>query len=72
MVDRWPTIHAFNRLVREGKAVAIMCPEDEAPLLTRLGKDDEPTLWCPVCKTYFTPGVVTWQSITAILEEWNV
>lgn len=61
----WKDFHDYNRLVSQGLAPELLCPDCSNPLVTRLKADATPDLrlWCPVDDTYITPGLELHQQI---------
>ena len=49
--------YRYRDLVRDGKADAVQCLSCALELVSRLGKNDEFTLWCPGCQKTTTPGL---------------
>jgi hypothetical protein len=68
----WPVIHAYQRLVEEGKVKALRCPDCDTVYISRIGSDDQPVLWCMVCDSKITPGLSLTGQITAVVREHDV
>lgn len=67
--DNWELFHRYRALVEQEAARALRCPDDETVLVTRLGSDDEPVLWCMTCLSTLTPGLDLLQQIRAVVSE---
>jgi hypothetical protein len=67
--NEFQLFHAYNRLVRAGKATALSC-ECGANFITRLGKHDLLNLWCANCDTWTRPGGNTLDRVRGTVEEW--
>lgn len=68
-MNEFQLFHAYNRLVREGKAEALKCSCD-TPYVTGLGKNDELVLLCYTCDTKTRPGVNTFLKVKGAVGEW--
>jgi hypothetical protein len=62
------TFHRYKRLVEDGKARAIRCPNDNSVVI--IGHDDgELRLVCYVCNIRVTPGLSLIQQVQAVVKE---
>lgn len=68
-MTNWELFHRYRHLVEEGKAKALECPNCPGILITRLGDDDEPALWCNSCLCTLKPGLNVIQQIRAVVTE---
>lgn len=68
-MTNWEVFHRYRHLVEEGKAKGIECPNCETVMITRLGKDDEPALWCHGCDSTIQPGLNVIQQLRAVVNE---
>lgn len=68
-LTNWQLFHNYRRLVEDGKAKPILCPECETQLITRIGPDDEPRLWCYGCLTSLKPGSDVLAQVRAVVTE---
>jgi hypothetical protein len=68
-MNEFQLFHAYNRLVREGKAEALECTCG-TPYITGLGDGDELILWCYTCDTKTRPGVNTIARVKGAVGEW--
>lgn len=68
-LTNWELFHRYRRLCEEGKAKGIECPDCESALVTKLGKDDEPALWCYACDSTIQPGLNVIQQLRAVVNE---
>lgn len=68
-MNSWPLFHAYRHLADEGKVKHLRCPDDDYILVTRLGKDDEPALWCPLEDRLITPGLELMDRMRAVVNE---
>jgi hypothetical protein len=48
-MDKWQIIHAYRRLFKSGLAEPWTCQQDGTVLVSRIGLDDDPVLWCMTC-----------------------
>ena len=69
MEDKWTMIHRYNRLVNDGVTAPLVCPDCNTRLISMIGANDDPVLWCVVDNTRMTPGVSFWQDIRAVISE---
>jgi hypothetical protein len=68
----WSDVHEYRRLADMGLTKHLTCPDDDAKLVSRIGDDDDPVYWCPVCDTVITPGLDLRDQIRAVVMEWTV
>lgn len=68
-MTNWELFHRYRHLVEDGKALPLLCPDDETPLVTRIGHDDEPVLWCYDCLATIKPGLDLVQRVRAVVTE---
>jgi hypothetical protein len=68
-MNEFQLFHAYNRLVREGKAQPLTCSCD-TEYVTGLGYDDELILWCYTCDTKTRPGENTIARVRGAVGEW--
>lgn len=68
-MTKWEAMHSYRRLAKSDKATPLTCPDDGNLYITRIGKDDEPVLYCYFCKTTVIPGISLWKQMEAILNE---
>lgn len=68
-MTNWELFHKYRRLVEEGKAKPLICPDDTATLISRIGPDDEPVLWCHACLSSIRPGAYILQQVRAVVSE---
>ena len=67
-MNEFQLFHAYNRLVREDKAKALLC-SCGTPYVTGV-VSDELVLWCYTCDTKTRPGVNTLARVKGTVEEW--
>ncbi|AXH68731.1 hypothetical protein SEA_COMRADE_13 [Streptomyces phage Comrade] len=67
----WSIFHNYRHLADEGKVKHLQCPDCGHNLTTRLGQDDEPTLWCAICDSTIRPGLDLYDRIRAVVSEHN-
>jgi hypothetical protein len=67
--NEFQLFHTYNRLVREGKALPLLCPCGNL-LVTRLGKGDRLYLWCSTENTWTRPGGNFLARVQGVVEEW--
>lgn len=65
----WELLHTYRRLADEGKVKHIACPDCGTALITRLGKDDNPVLWCMTENVFISPGHDTMSQVRAVVME---
>ena len=64
----FPLFHAYKRLVEDGKAKPIRCPNDDSVLI--IGHDNGGLrLVCYVCDIRITPGLSLIQQVRAVVKE---
>lgn len=68
-MDRWTLLRRYQGLTRLGQALPLACANCDNDLVTMLGKDDEPVLWCPYCDNTFDPGSTFWADVTSVVNE---
>jgi hypothetical protein len=69
----WSDVHEYRRLAELGLAKHLTCPnDDDGQLVSRMGDNDDPVYWCPVCDTVLTPGLDMIGQIRAVVSEFNV
>jgi hypothetical protein len=68
-LTNWELFHAYRRLVDKGLARPLLCPECEGYLITRIGIDDEPILWCYGCLSSLRPGLDLLTRVRAVVTE---
>jgi hypothetical protein len=57
-------IHLYNKLARKGFVQKITCPFDESDIIiTKIGKNDEPIIYCISCSSNFDLGTNTQKRI---------
>lgn len=71
-LTNWQLFHLYRRLVDEGKALHLLCPECDYPLITRIGPNDEPVLWCYGCLSSIRPGSDVINRVRAVVTEHHV
>ena len=59
-VTNWEVIHGYRALMRAGKVERWTCEDDKTVLVSRLGADDEPVLWCMTCGQSIVPTEVAY------------
>jgi hypothetical protein len=69
-MNYWRLIHNYRRLVTEERAAPLLCPDCKERLGVRLGKDDDPMLYCAACDSKFYIGADVWDQIRAVVSEW--
>jgi hypothetical protein len=67
-MNEFQLFHAYNRLVREGRAGALLCSCD-TPYVTGV-INDRLVLRCYFCDTATRPGVNTLARVKGTVEEW--
>lgn len=67
-MTNWQIIHAYRRLVEQGKAVPIVHDACGVPLVSQIGPDDEPVLRCILHRATVTPGVKMWTQMREAVE----
>jgi len=68
-LSNWELFHLYRRLTDENKAVKLTCPECGYELITRIGVDDEPILWCYGCLSSIRPGSDVMRRVRAVVTE---
>lgn len=69
----WSDVHEYRRLADYGLVKHLTCPnDDDGQLMSRIGDNDDPVFWCPVCDTVITPGLDMISQIRAVVSEFNV
>lgn len=68
-LTNWEVFHRYRALVEDDKAKPILCPDCETTLITRIGLDDEPVLWCYDCLATIRPGLDLLQRVRAVVTE---
>lgn len=68
-LTNWELFHNYRRLVEDGKAAQLLCPECDTPVVTRIGADDEPVLWCYTCLSSLRPGLDLLAQVRAVVSE---
>ena len=57
-------INLYNKLAKKGLVQKITCPFDESDIvITKIGKDDEPIIYCISCSSNFDLGINTQKRI---------
>lgn len=69
MVSDWQYFHAYRHLAEEGTVKHITCPDCGTKMVTRMGEDDEPVLWCYTDDTILKPGLDLIHQIRAVVNE---
>ena len=69
LMTDWELLHAYRRLADAGTVKPLTCPDDGTVLITRLGKDDNPLLWCMTENAFTTPGLETMRQVRAVVME---
>ncbi len=69
---KWSDVHEYRRLADAGLVKHLTCPSDDGQLMSRIGDNDDPVYWCPVCDTVITPGLDMRDQIRAVVSEWQV
>jgi hypothetical protein len=54
-MNKWAVIHAYRALMRAGAVESWTCQDDETVLVSRLGVDEQPVLWCMTCGNSTVP-----------------
>lgn len=67
-VDRWATIHQFNKLVKAGVAAPLVA-EDGTEYLLRANSDFEPTFWNPSDDSLMCPGLWWWENLRDTVDQ---
>ena len=72
----WELIHKFNDVVRRGHVERLSCPVDRGDLVSRLddrpdSDEDDITFWCYDCNSKYYLSADTWDSIQAVVQEWD-
>lgn len=67
--DKWSAMHAYRKMVSNGDAPAILCPDCGGELVPVVGRDGDPELKCMSCRTVFDIGLRTWDQIRANISE---
>jgi len=68
-VTNWELFHRYRGLVDKGQAAPLRCPECDGYLITRIGHDDEPILWCYGCLSSLKPGLDVISRVRAVVSE---
>lgn len=68
-MDQWALIHRYNRLVNEGLAQPLVCPDCGTRVIPMLGVDDSLILWCQTDDKMFKPGLAFFSDIRAVVTE---
>lgn len=71
MINEWILYNTYRRLVTEGKARAIRCPECTTEFTGARDKDLEFIMRCYGCGFVFEPGLDMWSQIRAVVSEHN-
>jgi hypothetical protein len=66
---QWSIFHNYRRLVIEGKAKPIECPDCSFVLVTQPDQDANPVLWCIRCDVRLIPGIDLYDQMKAIVGE---
>jgi hypothetical protein len=70
-MDKWAIVHAYRHLIKDGRVDPWLCPADSTTLVTRLGKDDDPVLWCMTCGGVITPGLNMYERMLKAIREFE-
>ena len=68
-MTKWEIIHAYRHLMQRGLAKAWACEHDGTVLVSRLGEDDEPVLWCMTCGESTVPTAMAYDLMRAQVRE---
>lgn len=68
-MNKWQAIHGYRKLVKDNSAPGLMCPECQVLYISRFGLDEDPVLWCYMCRSTVTPGTSLWKQIYTALGE---
>lgn len=68
-MNKWLMLHRYKKLVLQGEARPICCPNCKNELAFIPDINDEPVLWCPYDDNGFTPGAEFWGDIRAVVAE---
>lgn len=68
-MNKWLTLHRYNRLVQEGQARPFLCPDCNNGLTFVPDTDDEPVLYCAWDDRGFTPGTMFWGDVRSVVSE---
>jgi hypothetical protein len=69
LMTDWELLHAYRRLSEAGTVKPLTCPDCDTVLITRLGKDDNPVLWCMTENVFINPGTTTMNQVRAVVME---
>ncbi len=65
----WPTLHAYRKLVSEGKVKKLLCEVCTAEYIPAIDTDEKPVLVCFFCNTSVKPGLWLASNIRAVVKE---
>lgn len=68
-MNNWQLFHTFRYLAGEGKVRPLTCPDCSQELVTMLGEDEEPVLYCAQENVYITPGLDLIAQVRAVVME---
>lgn len=79
-LPKWQALHAYDKLIDDGLADPITCPDAGSSrcvaigktITYKVGKDGDPVLYCMSCKTKIIPGMVFWDNVETALREAGV
>lgn len=69
-LNKWQLIHTYQRMVSEGSASELRCPDDDFPYYTKLDHStpDEPVFHCTFCNANVRYGSLVWDQILAVVK----
>lgn len=67
--DKWLAMHTYRKLVEQGIAPAIVCPDCEFPMTTQADEADRPILVCSPCRVTFNVSAWVLDFIEANIRE---
>ncbi len=68
-MNKWELIHNYRRMVAQGNAEPINCPDDNGELLPVVSDDGEPALRCLSCRTVISPGLRIYEQMQRVVEQ---
>lgn len=68
-MNKWQFLRRYEGLVRLGQAPGFLCVDHRTPLVTMIGPDGDPVLWCSYDDHSFAPGAQFWADVKAVVTE---
>jgi hypothetical protein len=67
-IDRWATVHAWQKLVKQGRAKPLTAA-DGTEYIVRISADFEPVFWCCTDDSYMAPGLFWWEKLRDAVDQ---